>query len=192
MAIIFYRLSVNTEYLSANCNNVFHFRTNDVDSPSAQELVNLFNGEWTNALKDILNVLCLIKNYYAIRTTDLGDYGDINIGQFGNVGTSASAMPPQYASCITASTSGSAIRHGYKRFPGVDESMMTGSNLATPFVAPMNVICAKLQTVLAGSIANYEPVVARYNNASPPVITSSALIDTANFKRFNTQRSRIT
>lgn len=192
MAIIFYRLTANMEYLSARCNNVFHYRSNDADTPDAQELVTLFNVEWTNALKDILNVLCLIKNYYAVRVDDLGDYGDFNVGQFGNVGTSASALPPQWASCFTGITSGSAIRHSFKRFTGVDESMITGSNLATPFVAPMNVICAKMATVLNGSSATYEPVSARYNNASPPTITGAALINTANFKRFNTQRSRIT
>lgn len=192
MADIFYRLTANYSYKGANCNNVWHYKTVLEDSPSASELVNLFDTEWTNALKAILNVICTINSYYALRTTDLGDYAALPINETGSVGTSATAMPPQYASCITATTTGSAIRHAYKRFPGVDEAMMQQGDLATAFVAAFDVINAKMLATLAGATADYVPVAVRYNTSSPPAIISYATLTLSNFRRFNTQRSRIT
>lgn len=191
MATIFYRLTVQGNYKGSNWNNVFHYRTNDSDNPSASELNGAWTGEWMNALRGIMNVICAINSIYSVRTDDLGDYASSPIGLFGQVGTSASAMPAQYASCLTANTTGSVIRHGYKRFTGVDESMMTQGDLATPFVAPFDVIKTKMQTVIQGVTASYTPVVVRYNTASPPVIVLSAAIDNASFRNFNTQRSRI-
>jgi len=191
MATIFYRLTATGNYKNINWNNVFHFRTNDTDDPSAQELANIFDVEWTNALRDILNVVCLINKYYAVRVDDLGDYGEHGVNNYGLVGTSGSALPPQWATCFTMNTVGSAIRHGFKRFTGVDEAMITGGDPSTPFVAPFNVISAKLASTLNGVAAEYEPVVPRYNTASPPAIVLAAAVASAGFKRFNTQRSRI-
>lgn len=191
MADVFYRLTANYSYKGKSCNNVWHYKTVLEDSPSAAEVVSLFDTEWTNALKAIMNVLCTINSYYAIRTTDLGDYAALAVNEDGVVGSSASAMPPQYASCVTATTVGSAIRHAYKRFPAVDEAMMTQGELASGFVAAFDVINAKFLATLAGVTANYIPVAVRYNEASPPAIISYAPLTLSNFRRFNTQRSRI-
>lgn len=191
MATIFYRLTADGTYLGSNWNNVWHFRTNDTDAPSALELVTIFDTEWTNALKAFMNVLCTINSYYAIQVSDYGDYQSINVDEDGTIGTSATALPAAYASCFTGNTIGSPIRHAYKRFIGVDESMVQQGNLATGFVSAADVITAKYSSDLFGVTATYEPVVVRYNTANPPQVTLAAKIAIANFRNFRTQRSRI-
>jgi len=191
MAIVLYKLTLAGVYQSTNWNNVFHYETQSDDSPSADELISIWQTEWLNALKDFMNVSCNIASAYVLNLMDYGDYSSDTIGVNGLVGSGVTGLPPQWASCFTANTTGSVIRHGYKRFTGVDESMVASGQLATGFVSAADVICAKMIATLNGASAEYFPVAVRYNEATPPVPTLWTLLVDASFRRFNTQRSRI-
>jgi len=166
-----FRLTIGGTYQSQNWNNVFHYRSATDAAGLAADLVDKFQDELISALRGIMTPNCTINSVYAIDVPDTGDYAGVDaLALSGQFGSASVGLPPNWTNCFVLNTSGSPIRHGFKRFAGCSEDAFTSGTYNATFDGAANTLSAKMDDVLVGALDSYTPIIPRYTG-SPAVIT---------------------
>lgn len=184
-----FRLTVHTTVLGIACANVFHYLSGSNDGGQAAYLANKFDDEVTSALRGILNVSASVDKYSVVDVPDNGDFTDLGVGLAGTFGSSAAKLPAAYTYAFTFHTVGSPIRHGYKRFAGVDEAAITSGIPNAAFLAVVPALEAKMVLSLSNAPYTFDPIIVRYEG-TPAVITLYTIPTACFFSRLGYQRTR--
>lgn len=185
-----FRLTLSGTYQGIEWANVWHYQSNNDDTGQAAGLAAAWNTEWLNAIKGIMNVQVAITHTHVIDVPDTGDYADsVHIGVLGTFGGGSTRMPPAYTNSYTLNTSGSVIRHGFKRFIGMDETMMDSGNPSSAFNTASGVLEAKFDNPISDGTHTFTPMIVRYTG-DPATITAFTPCTGGQWTKFGYQKTR--
>lgn len=184
-----FRLTIGGTYQGVNWNNVFHWFTASDDGGQALLLLTEFDTQWTNALLGIMNNQVNILNYSAVAVPDDGDYSTLLINENGTFGSNGTKLPPAYTYAFTLNTQNSPIRHGFKRFVGVDEDAITAGVPNATFITAYTTLVAKFEDNLNISGYTFVHIIPRYSDITGEITLFTAVTG-GQFTRLGYQRTR--
>lgn len=144
-----FQVVMQQSYLGQTCLNAFYYRqtseNTDPDIESAEALAPAFDLNITPAIAD-LQVDAV--QFETLETINLFNPADLNSRNITTVTegaiTAIDALPSYVASEFRTSRVTRAIRRGFKRFTGLDESMMTVGVLAPAYLAAAGALSVAL------------------------------------------------
>jgi len=185
-----FRLTHTMTYQGKTINNVYHYTSSSNVVGQADNLCAEFFTQMLNAICAVQNTEVQHVQLYAIDTNTMTDYATYFLTNQGAVGSAPTGLSPFMAWSFTINTTASIIRHGFKRIAGLDETQQEEGLPTSAASTLLDALETKFVTSLSNGGFTFTPVIARYNNANPPVMTAFANATSCSFKRISTQNSR--
>lgn len=186
-----YRITLTQTLWGQNVNNVFHYETPVYFEGSAEALVIAWVTEVMNAFNAVQNIAVSNISAYCVCLDQPEDYFLYDLtGGNGDVGTTISSLSPFNAWSFTYNTSGSIIKHGYKRVAGVDEGWVASGTVLSSVLPTLDALATKFESTIVGGGFDFVPVVARILEVDPVYVYLVADVASCIFRHYSTQNTR--
>lgn len=164
------RLTFKQNYQGHTAYNVFHYSVDNNEDDNASYLTNRFDQVNTPAIVAVQNVGVVSESLYAIDVLHPPDFDTLATTDPGVVGSVATGMPRFNAHSMVFNVTPSEIRHGFKRFTGVDESQVATGVYTTTAQTALDDLATALCASLTISGRVFIPIVVRYTGFDPVTI----------------------
>lgn len=187
-----FRTVLTANYNGVLINNVFHYTSSSNTLGQADNLNAAFELTVLPEIQAVQHIDVTYDTVYSIDTNTLTDYNLRGLTATGLRGSGGTALPAFIGFSFTYNTVASVIRHGYKRFAGVNRDDVIDDAPSGTLLALLVTLGDTLELPLSNGGFTFVPIIPRYSTSSPPVMTSYALISACNFKRISSQNTRKT
>jgi len=188
MAKIF-RATLSGDYFGSNWANVYHYLSASDDDGQAGHLSGKWVSECLSAHQGIMNNQVALTSLNVVDVPDTGDYATETLAVVGSFGSNTTKMPPAYTYSFTGKTTNSPIRHGFKRYVGVDETAITTGDANATWLAAATTLNAKVLLTLVNAGYTFIPIIPRYTG-TPAEITLYTALTGFEFTKLGYQRTR--
>lgn len=161
-------------------NNVFFYRKVEAHAPTdAQDLYESFR---LDVLPVILGVMVAAVDVNSVEVINLVDLSDYHVGSpVAHLGALATTNPaPTFTAYgLRYNRSTRAGRHGYKRFPGVAEELVSygTTTVSGALVTAMPALTDVLNNIISAGADNYQPMIPHRVLTTMPDLTQQYLLN---------------
>lgn len=187
----YYRVVTTQTYHGKTVNNAYYYSHSSSGTAMPLDIANAFESQVLAVINTIQNAGVENVSTYVTEVNDPSNYGGIINTGGGNVGSVASGLGSFDAWSFRYGLIPSVIRYGYKRFAGVDESMVDAGQATGAAMGLLNPVAAALSAQLnVTGGENAIPYVLRLIGDSVPYIVTAAQVVNCIYRAYSTQNTR--